>query len=125
MDFAVFVLAHILAHTDIAGGTFFFDLIGEEGAYLAGRGNVKDIDFGGGFVGGAEVERTETEEAFPEGASEGDVENPVEADLILTGVEDAGFDDEAVFREGIDRERPRQTEDVFCPSRGTWRKDCS
>lgn len=106
-----FTLTHIFADADVAGGTRFLDLIGEERTYLAGTPDMKDIDLGRRLIGGTEVESTEAEETFPEGAFEGDIEDTVQAYLILAGIEDAGLDDEAVIGEGVGRERPRETED--------------
>ena len=104
-----------LADADIAGGAFFLDFVGEERTDLTRGLDMEDIDFRRGLIGGAEVEGAETEETFPEGASEGHVEDTVEAYLVLAGIEDAGLHDEAVIGEGVDRERPRETEDDAFP----------
>ena len=105
------LFAHGFPEADVAGSTFFFHLIGEEGTDFAGSGDMENVDLGCRFIGGTEVNAAETEESFPEGTPESDIENPVKADFFLTDIEDAAFDDEAVGGEGIGGEGPRKAED--------------
>lgn len=95
--FSVYVGIHILSRAYAAALALALNHIGKALLYLSGQLDALDIELGRGLVSRAAMNGAETEEALLKGALQGDVHDPVKADLLFLAGEEARVDDKLVL----------------------------
>ena len=97
------------AHT--SGGSVSLKVFGEEGAELSYMLDILELKVAAGLVLGVDLKSAETENLLPDGAVDGHIDNTVKLDFVLSGGEEALFDNKDFICEGIGLESKGKTQE--------------
>ena len=106
---------HVLAGVDPVAQSALVHQLGEHVLDLLGVPDVLDVKVVHGGVRTVTVDGARADDPLPEAALQGDIRDPIEAHLILGGVEDTGVDVEPILIQPVYGEGPGQTQEIALP----------